>query len=191
MQSLAVFGDKNVALAIATVAALRLLVFSSRDGANGLKDKMQSALASGGVIILITAAGAAFGYVLKQTGITLELKAMFGGKDLLILPVAFFLTTAVRIAQGSATVAMITAVSVVAPLAAAGLAFHPVYLALAIGCGSKPIPWMNDSGFWIIGRMSGMTEEETFKTASIMMSLMGLVGFGAVVTGAWLFPMAG
>ena len=61
MQSLAVFGDKNVALAIATVAALRLLVFSSRDGANGLKDKMQSALASGGVIILITAAGAAFG----------------------------------------------------------------------------------------------------------------------------------
>ena len=50
---------------------------------------------------------------------------------------------------------------------------------------------MNDSGFWIIGRMSGMTEGETFKTASIMMSLMGLVGFGAVVTGAWLFPMAG
>ena len=116
---------------------------------------------------------------------------MFGGKDLLILPVAFFLTTAVRIAQGSATVAMITAVSVVAPLAAAGLAFHPVYLALAIGCGSKPIPWMNDSGFWIIGRMSGMTEGETFKTASIMMSLMGVVGFVAVVIGAWWFPMAG
>ena len=191
VQSLAVFGDKNMALAIATVAALRLLVFSSKDGAKGLKDKMQSALASGGVIILITAAGAAFGYVLKQTGITLELKAMFGGKDLLILPVAFFLTTAVRIAQGSATVAMITAVSVVAPLAAAGLAFHPVYLALAIGCGSKPIPWMNDSGFWIIGRMSGMTEGETFKTASIMMSLMGVAGFGVVVAGAWLFPMAG
>ena len=191
VQSLAVFGDKNVALAIATVAALRLLVFSSKDGAKGLKDKMQSALGSGGVIILITAAGAAFGYVLKQTGITLELKAMFGGKDLLILPVAFFLTTAVRIAQGSATVAMITAVSVVAPLAAAGLAFHPVYLALAIGCGSKPIPWMNDSGFWIIGRMSGMTEGETFKTASIMMSLMGVAGFGVVVAGAWLFPMAG
>ncbi len=189
VQSLAVFGDKNVALALATVAALLLLVLSSKDGAKGLKDKMQSALASGGVIILITAAGAAFGYVLKQTGITLELKAMFGGKDLLILPVAFFLTTAVRIAQGSATVAMITAVSVVAPLAAAGLAFHPVYLALAIGCGSKPIPWMNDSGFWIIGRMSGMTEGETFKTASIMMSLMGVVGFVAVVIGAWLLPM--
>jgi len=191
VQSLAVFGDKNVALALAAVAALLLLVLSSKDGAKGLKDKMQSALASGGVIILITAAGAAFGYVLKQTGITLELKAMFGGKDLLILPVAFFLTTAVRIAQGSATVAMITAVSVVAPLAAAGLAFHPVYLALAIGCGSKPIPWMNDSGFWIIGRMSGMTEGETFKTASIMMSLMGVVGFVAVVIGAWWFPMAG
>ena len=120
LQSLAVFGEKNVALAIATVAALLLLVFSSKDGAKGLKGKMQSALASGGVIILITAAGAAFGYVLQQTGITLELKAIFGGKDLFILPVAFFLTTAVRIAQGSATVAILTAVSVVAPLAAAG-----------------------------------------------------------------------
>ena len=70
VQSLAVFGDKNVALALAAVAALLLLVLSSKDGAKGLKDKMQSALASGGVIILITAAGAAFGYVLKQTGIT-------------------------------------------------------------------------------------------------------------------------
>tara|TARA_R110000850_G_scaffold225641_13_gene351032 strand:+ start:2424 stop:3830 length:1407 start_codon:yes stop_codon:yes gene_type:complete len=188
VQKLVIFGDKNVALAIATVVALILLVSSS--GAEGLKDKMQGALSSGGVIILITAAGASFGYVLKQTGITLELKAMFGGKDLLILPVAFFLTVAVRIAQGSATVAMITAVSVVAPLAVAGLAFHPVYVALAIGCGSKPIPWMNDSGFWIIGRMSGMTEGETFKTASIMMSLMGVVGFVVVVLGAWLLPLA-
>ena len=187
VSQLQIFGDKNVALAIAAVVALLLLVASA--GAGELKSKMQSALSSGGVIILITAAGAAFGYVLKQTGITIELKELFGGKDLLILPIAFFLTVAVRIAQGSATVAMITAVGVVAPLAAAGLAFHPVYLALAIGCGSKPIPWMNDSGFWIIGRMSGMNEAETFKTASIMMSLMGVTGFVVVLLGAWLLPL--
>ncbi len=188
VSQLQIFGDKNVALAIAAVVALLLLVSSA--GAGELKSKIQSALASGGVIILITAAGAAFGYVLKQTGITIELKELFGGKDLLILPIAFFLTVAVRIAQGSATVAMITAVGVVAPLAAAGLPFHPVYLALAIGCGSKPIPWMNDSGFWIIGRMSGMNEAETFKTASIMMSLMGVTGFIVVLLGAWLLPLA-
>ena len=64
-----------------------------------------------------------------------------------------------------------------------------VYLALAIGCGSKVVPWMNDSGFWIIGRMSGMTEIETLRSASVMMSLMGCVGFGVVLLGAWLLPL--
>jgi GntP family gluconate:H+ symporter len=87
-------------------------------------------------------------------------------------------------------VAMITTVGIVAPLAAAGeLGYHPLYLALAIGCGSKPIPWMNDSGFWMIGRMSGFTEGQTFKTASVMMSLMGVVGLLATMLGAWLLPL--
>ena len=62
---------------------------------------------------------------------------------------------------------MITAAGIVGPIALAGnLGFHPVYLALAIGCGSKPIMWMNDSGFWIIGKMSGLTEAETLKSAT-------------------------
>ena len=74
-------------------------------------------------------------------------------------------------------------------MAGGELGYHPVYLALAIGCGSKPIPWMNDSGFWIISKMSGMTEAETLKTASVMMSLMGVVGLGAVLLAAVVFPM--
>ena len=107
-----------------------------------------------------------------------------------LLIAAFVVTALVRIAQGSATVAMITAAGVVAPLAAAAaLPYHPVYLALAVGCGSKPVPWLNDSGFWIISRMSGMTEAETLKTASVMMSLMGGAGFGLVLLGAWLLPL--
>jgi GntP family gluconate:H+ symporter len=64
-----------------------------------------------------------------------------------------------------------------------------VYLALAIGCGSKPIPWMNDSGFWIITRMSGLKEMETLKIVTPMMSLMGVVGLPVVMLGAWLWPM--
>ena len=85
---------------------------------------------------------------------------------------------------------MVTSISIVGPAAAGGaLGFHPVYLALAIGCGSKPIPWMNDAGFWIIGQMSGMTERETLKTVSVMMTIMGVVGLGATMLGAWIFPM--
>jgi GntP family gluconate:H+ symporter len=81
----------------------------------------------------------------------------------------------------------------VAPIAAAFLAsgqlgFDAVYLALAVGCGSKPIPWMNDSGFWIITRMTGMRETDTLKIVTPMMSLMGVVGLPVVMVGAWLFP---
>jgi GntP family gluconate:H+ symporter len=85
---------------------------------------------------------------------------------------------------------MITGCAVVGPIAAAGaLSFHPVYLALAIGCGSKIFPWMNDAGFWIIAKASGMTEGETIKTSSVMMCIMGFVGLAATMVGAYLLPL--
>ena len=85
---------------------------------------------------------------------------------------------------------MITAVGILSGFAGAEvLGFHPVYLALAIGCGSKPIPWMNDSGFWVVGRMSGLTESETLKTFSAELTIMGVVGLLVVMLAAKLIPM--
>lgn len=183
-------GQGSMALLLGTVVALLLLVRSYAWRWALLKDALSSAVASGGVILLITAAGGAFGAALRQTDVASRLAGFSAGGGWGLLLAAFGVTALVRIAQGSATVAMLTAAGVVAPVAlAAELPFHPVYLALAVGCGSKPIPWMNDSGFWIIGRMSGMTEVETLKTASAMMTLMGCVGFGVVLLGAWLLPL--
>jgi GntP family gluconate:H+ symporter len=109
---------------------------------------------------------------------------------MVLLVMAFVVTAVVRFAQGSATVAMITGVSIVAPIASSlTLGYHPVYLALAIGCGSKPFPWMNDSGFWIVGRMSGMTESETLKTHSVALTIMGVVGFIVTLAGAKWLPL--
>ncbi len=106
------------------------------------------------------------------------------------LPIAFAVTALIRTAQGSATVAMITAVGVLGGLAGSGhIGFHPLYLALAIGCGSKPIPWLNDSGFWVICKMSGMTEGETLKTATAMMSLMGFTGLLVIMLAARFLPL--
>ena len=187
---LSLLNDKNLALAVGAVAGLILLAVYSRQSRSDKRTKIQDALQSGASILLITAAGGAFGAVLRQTGIGADIAEMLGSSAAwLALPVVFLVTTIVRTAQGSATVAMITA----APVAAAFLpqiTFHPVYLALAIGCGSKPIPWMNDSGFWIITRMSGMRESETLRYVTPMMSLMGLVGLLATILGAWLIPMA-
>ena len=129
---------------------------------------------------------------LRQTGITEELRGVLPDSHLLLLLMAFGITTVVRTAQGSATVAMITAVGIIAPLIQGiDLAFHPVYVALAIGCGSKPITWMNDSGFWVVGRLTGMTEAETLKTVTVMLIVMGLTGLGVILLGATFVPMAG
>ena len=86
---------------------------------------------------------------------------------------------------------MITTVGIVGGFTTTmNLGYHPVYLALAIGCGSKPLPWMNDSGFWVISKMSGMTEKETLQTFTACLSIMGLVGIIVTMIGARLLPFA-
>ena len=189
---LGLVGDKNIALIIATAVGLGLLAMQKRGDKQALFDSVQSALASGGVVILITAAGASFGSMLQQTNIAARiggLAADFEITGVLVLPLAFFVTAVVRTAQGSATVSMITSVGIFAGMAAT-LPFHPVYLALAIGCGSKPFPWMNDSGFWVINRMSGMTIRESIRSVSFLMTVMAIDGLVAVMLLAWLFPMS-
>jgi GntP family gluconate:H+ symporter len=182
-------GEKNVALTIAAGLGLYLIASRKRDRAGSAK-AVGEALKEGGVIILITAAGGAFGYVLRQTEIAASLKDLVPAGRLSLLPLAWGVAMLIRTAQGSATVAIITTAGIVAPLAAGGgLGFHPLYVALAIGCGSKPVMWMNDSGFWIICKVSGFTEAETLKSATVMSAIMGVVGLGVVMLGAWLLPM--
>ena len=184
------WGDKHLALSLSAAVALGTLAWQRRSSRRELAATTQVAVTNAGGIILIIAAGGAFGGALQDTGIAEALAHYLPAAKSALIPLAFLITSTIRIAQGSATVAMITAVGIVAPLAAAGdLGYHPLYLALAIGCGSKPIPWMNDSGFWMIGRMSGFTEGQTFKTASVMMSLMGVVGLIATMLGAWILPL--
>lgn len=189
---LRILGDKNIALIISAVIGLVMLAWVKRKSIKEMAEPVQDAISSGGVIILITSAGSAFGLTLRQTGITEELRGVLPESHLLLLLMAFGITTVVRTAQGSATVAMITAVGIIAPLIQGiDLAFHPVYVALAIGCGSKPITWMNDSGFWVVGRLTGMTEAETLKTVSVMLIVMGLTGLSVILLGATFIPMAG
>lgn len=184
--------DRNVALSFGAAVALVLLAKCRQEGAPAMQQAVGDAVMSGAAILLITAAGGAFGSTLRQTGVADLIQEMgSGAAKTWAIPICFLITTLVRTAQGSATVAMITAAPIAKAFLEAGdLGFHPVYLALAVGCGSKPIPWLNDSGFWIITRMSGMKETETLKIVTPMMSLMGLAGLPVVMIGAWLWPMA-
>jgi GntP family gluconate:H+ symporter len=183
-------GDKNVALTLSAAVAMGIFIVYAKTDAGRLSAAVQSALSGAGVIILITAAGGAFGGVLKQTGIgwTIQSALSTGAASLVVLAAAFLTTSLIRTAQGSATVAMMTSAGVFAGLAGT-LPFHPVYLALAIGFGSKPFAWMNDSGFWVVCKMSGQTEGETLRNHSVVLALMGVSGLVLTIAVAAAFPM--
>mgnify|MGYP002631182336 CR=1 FL=1 len=186
----ATLGDKNIALILSAMIAMLTLIRSRGLSRKELADAVGASLASGGIIILITSAGGAFGKTLQATGVATLIQDLSVTSPAMIITMAWLITAAIRTAQGSATVAMMTAVGILGGLAQSGsLPFHPVYLALAIGCGSKPIAWMNDSGFWVITRMSGMTEGEGLKYITPMTTLMGVVGLIVTIVGAILFPM--
>ena len=166
--------DKNLAMGIACVVSLYLLTYAPKsfDRSSGIT----RAISSGGQIILITSAGGAFGSMLRQAGIASAVSETFGEvSGVWVLVMAFLVTAGIRTLQGSATVSMITAGGILQGFAEApDLPFHPVYLAMAIGAGSKPIAWMNDSGFWIMCKMSGMTESEGLRTVSPLTIAMGI-----------------
>jgi len=182
-----VIGDSNIALTISACIAMYLLWTRTRQ-IDLFKKYLTESLMSAGIIILITASGGAFGQMLQQTGIGVRVESLAAGYHIAILPLAFIITAVVRTAQGSATVAMVTAIGVMSGFASSGLQFHPVYLALVIGCGSKIFAWMNDSAFWIISRMSGMDEKESVRHFSFLLMVMGLSGLIAVMILAQIFP---
>ena len=186
---IATIGDKNIALMISALIALAVLIKQKRTSLKDLTSSIQGALASGGVIILITAAGGAFGQVLRQTGIADLIQNLPDSSPQVICTLAFLITAGVRTAQGSSTVAMITTVGILSSITSDGsLGFEPVYLAAAIGVGSKPIAWMNDSGFWVITKMSGMTEVEGLKYITPLSTIMGIVGLIVVLIGVTVYP---
>jgi GntP family gluconate:H+ symporter len=185
--SLKSLGDKNVALAIGVVFALSLRRYCPPEERDSLVSR---SLAAGGNIILITAAGGAFGAMLRQAGIEEAVGLLAHGvPGLLLLPLAFVVTAAIRTLQGSATVAMITAAGVLQGFAQPdSLPFHPVYIAMAIGAGSKPVSWMTDSAFWVITRMSGMTEAEGLRVISPMSIAMGFSALAFTMLFAVIYP---
>lgn len=184
------FGEKNTAVITGAVAAMGLLVYQKQGTGASLSAFVSAALATGGSIILITSAGGAFGGMLQQTGISTRIADLTSGYQMALIPLAFLIAAVVRTAQGSATVALITASGILSGMAAnADLDFHPVYLGLAIGCGSKLVPWMNDAGFWIICKLSNLTEKEALKTISPLLVVMGLAGLVVILIGAKLFPL--
>lgn len=182
-------GDANIALLISALLAM-ILLWRNIEDRTKFKSFITESLTSAGIIILITASGGVFGQMMQQTGIGVRVGNLAANYQMAILPMAFLITAAVRSAQGSATVAMVTAIGVMSGLASGDLAFHPVYLAMAIGCGSKIFAWMNDSAFWIITKMGGLEVKETIRYFSFLLMVMAISGLISVMILSQIFPFA-
>jgi GntP family gluconate:H+ symporter len=186
------FGDPNVALFLALLATMYLLVSTRRISRVALAALTEEAFASAGTIILITAAGGAYGGMLARAQIGSTLAEYAAALGLPVLLLAFLLASLLKIAQGSSTVAIITSASVIAGIYAAGdpaVLPHPVYAALAAAGGSLVVSWMNDSGFWVIAKMGGLNNSETVRMWRGTAATVGTTGFLVVVLLSWVLPL--
>ena len=189
------YGNANLALLLSAVIAILLYVRSCKPSKTQFSDMLEHALMSGGLIILITAAGGAFGAMLAAAGIGEAIQARFASAGasmgISLLCLAFFISLVMKIAQGSTTVAVITASGMIsAMLVGVDLSFHSVYLATAIGGGGLVGSWMNDSGFWIFSKMSGLTEAEALKSWTPLLAVLGVTAFLMSVLLSFVLPLA-
>jgi len=186
----AFLGDPNFALLVATVISLHMLAHQKRLTLAELAGRVEAAFSNAGLIILITAAGGAFGGMLVEAGVGKALSEMSKEYQVPVLLLGFLLAGLMKLAQGSGTVAIITTSSIVAPLLVeAPTPYHPVYVAMAIGSGALVGSWMNDSGFWVYKQMSGLTEGEALKTWTPLLAVLGFSGFLTVLVASTLVPL--
>ena len=179
-------GHPVIALLLATLIALRYLGVQRGVSREKLLEISTKALGPAGIIILITGAGGVFKGVLAATGITLALEELFGNSGIHVLVLAYVFATLIRVAQGSATVAMVTAaglmISFVSDLSQPQLAL----VTIAIAAGATGFSHVNDSGFWMISRYFRMSEAQTLKTWTVISTAISVVGFGITMV-IWRF----
>jgi len=190
----AVLGNVNLAMLLATAIAMWMLKSKRQLTLARLSKVVEVSLMSGGVVILITAAGGAFGAMLKAAQIGPAIAELVPGEStgFMLLILGAVIASVMKIAQGSGTVAMITASAMVAAMipSTESLGYHPAYLATAIGGGSMICSWMNDSGFWIFVKMTGLTEAEGLKSWTPLIAIMGLTSVIVSLVLAIVLPFA-
>jgi GntP family gluconate:H+ symporter len=182
----ALIGASPMALLIGVILALVLLGYRRGWGLGQAEDIINSSLPPIAAVILITGAGGTFGHVLSETGVAGAVADVLAGSGLPIVVLAYLMAALIRAAQGSATVAVLTAAPLIAPLAVQmGLA--PLQIALVtitIGVGSMALSHVNDSLFWVWSRYFRVTTATALKSYTVLTTSTSLVGF-VVVCALW------
>ncbi|MFQ1000766.1 GntP family permease [Modestobacter sp. SSW1-42] len=189
VQQVAFFlGTPAIALGIAVLLALWLLGTRRGMTTADLGKVTGESLKPIGMILLVVGAGAFYGAVLRATGIGDAVAGSMQAGGLPVILSAYLISCALRLAQGSATVAIVTTAGIVQPLVTEGGFSQPqiALLVIAISAGSIIASHVNDGGFWIVAKYFNMSVKDTLKTWTVLETILSVVGF-AMAGLVWLF----
>jgi gluconate:H+ symporter, GntP family len=178
--ALALVGSPFVALTVALLLAFYLLGIRLGWTRDSISEVTTAGMRPLGMILLVVGAGGVFGAVLSATGVGKALASSMSNAGLPLIVLAYVIAAGLRLAQGSATVAIVAAAAIVEPLVAQGhySQTHTALIATAIGAGSVIASHVNDGGFWIVSRYFGISVKDTLKTWTVLETILSVVSFG-------------
>jgi Gnt-I system low-affinity gluconate transporter len=181
-------GHPFTALIIATLLSIMLCI-KQNTSRQTILDLSTKALGPAGIIILVTGAGGVLKQILVDSGIGKILAESLAESSIPLIVLAWVISSLVRITQGSATVAMITAAGIISPLLLTFNLSQPnvALIVIAIASGATILSHVNDSGFWIVSKYLGMNEKQTLKSWTVMETIISLCGLAFTLILALFF----
>lgn len=181
-------GNPAVALTLAVLLATYLLGTRRGLTLKELGEMTSESLKPIGMILLVVGAGSFFGAVITRTGVGSALSGVFSDLGLPVFLTAYIISSVLRVAQGSATAAIVITAGIMQPIVAMGSYSQPqlALIGLAIAAGSIIASHVNDGGFWMVQRYFNMTVSQTLLTWTVLETILSVVGF-AMVSIVWLF----
>lgn len=172
-------GAPVIALTIATLLSFWVLGLRGGFSMERIEKAASASLGPVALVLLVTGAGGVFGAVLEATGAGQALADLLGGTSLPVVVLAFLIATALRVALGSKTVAIVTTAPIVAPLVhELGLSQPEIALVVvAVAAGGTVLSHVNDSGFWLFNRYMNIDIRTTLKSWTLMETFMGGTAF--------------
>ncbi|MBI0296997.1 GntP family permease [Streptomyces sp. PRKS01-29] len=173
------FGHPFVALTIALLLAYYLLGIRRGWSRRSLETVSTASLKPVGNILLVVGAGGVFGAVLKGSGVAQALADAFDSAGLPVIVLAWLISVVLRVAQGSATVAIVTTAGIVTPMLSDGdySQAHLALVIMAISAGSIFASHVNDGGFWMVAKYFGISESDTLKSWTVLETVLSVAGF--------------
>ena len=180
-QTLHFIGNDDVALLIGVIGSFYTLGIRCGFTHATILRFSQECLAPTATILLLVGAGGGFGKILAASGVSEAVTSVALQAHLPLLVLAWLLAAMMRLATGSATVALSTAAGIIAPLALHTAGVQPELLVLSCGSGALIFSHVNDAGFWLVKEMLGLSVAETLKSWSVVETILSVAGLGGTL----------